>query len=67
MNRIEQILGVIGVSKSAINDMNQTDYVLILNIIESVQRYAMYKDKDYSLETECEKIIKEIKKERNKE
>ncbi|WP_447885359.1 hypothetical protein [Serratia fonticola] len=56
MNTVEKILDCIGLKLSDIDALNQTDSIIVGNIIRDVQHYAMYDDKNPELEAECEKF-----------
>lgn len=62
MNAVEKILDSIGLKASEISSLDQTDSLIVCHIFEAVQEYAMYRDKDPELESECEQIQAVLRK-----
>ncbi|EBD3641160.1 hypothetical protein OND03_004387 [Salmonella enterica] len=56
MSAVEKILNSIGLTAHELTSLDQTDSLIICRIFEAVQEYAMYRDKNPALESECEEI-----------
>lgn len=63
---IEKILNLPGLNMSDINSLNQTDSLIIWRIVDEVQNYAAYHDKNPELEHQCEDFKKIIRQHLNK-
>lgn len=65
MSTVEKILDSIGLKANELNSLDQTDSLIVCRIFEAVQQYAMYRDKNPALESECEEIQIIIRKHLN--
>ncbi|MBC3214770.1 hypothetical protein [Serratia fonticola] len=65
MSAVEKILDSIGLKAHEISSLDQTDSLIVCHIFEAVQEYAMYRDKNPALESECEEIQTVIRKHLN--
>ncbi|CAH5299344.1 MULTISPECIES: hypothetical protein [Citrobacter] len=65
MSTVEKILDSIGLKANELNSLDQTDSLIVCRIFEAVQQYAMYRDKNPALESECEEIQTIIRKHLN--
>lgn len=65
MSTVEKILDSIGLKANELKSLDQTDSLIVCRIFEAVQQYAMYRDKNPALESECEEIQTIIRKHLN--
>lgn len=65
MRTAEKILESIGLEAHELATLDQTDSLIVCHIFEAVQEYAMYRDKNPELESECEQILTELRKHLN--
>ncbi len=66
MNKIDQILEILGVNVLDIYSFDQTDALILSRIFDAVKDYAMYNDKDPALEKQCEEFEVRLRKYLNK-